>query len=1037
MQTVLSSLTDGEGGICKLLTQVGALLWAATYLIVLVQCARQRTYGFPWPSLCLNLTWEFFLAWVCPSWQEHWESYCSQSTDNHLLVLRVWFFLDLLLFLQLLLFGRKEHSGIMERYFFGIVLGGLGLAFLVQETFVTHFTDDNAFSLAWIINLLMSVLFLKMFFERSGGRGLSLLAAWTKLLANVCMGACLGLFSPPPPPQNEEAFLVLLTTATVVADICYVILLHRRRRSGPPGGGSVVTRSALAATVLFCCATSSSFAASGGRLDGQVVDVQGEGIGGVTVTLEPAGLRQVTGPNGRYSFEGLEAGSYEVLLRLGENSLSATTDVAPEGAQFLETTVEWAISFPQTITVRAASRGPETRVAAPVAVTLVTEEAVERQAASGQVPRLLAFSAGVELSQSGLFDFNLNTRGFNGALNPRVLNLIDGRDPSIPGIGSQDWASVPFPLDDLERLELVRGPGSALYGAGAYNGVLDMTTREPRSSQGGQLRLTLGELDTRRADLRHAGRLGHDLYFKISGGYHKSEDFARPRVDSVEYRPDLLAREAIAPPLDGIKIAYGGFRLDKYFGSRGVTLETGTSEHEGWISVTEVGRTQQPEVERPWGRLRLTSPHWLAQVSYTSEKALGSFQLGSGGRLFLNGSRLSIDLQGDRLIADGRGRLLGGLSGSREELDSADRTGTQTIFSEAEKADRQSVYGQAEYDLLANVKAAVAARWDGGDLHDPRLSPRGSLVYAPSPRHTLRVSYGSGFKSPAFSEVFLRVPVTAPLDLSALEAALAPGLGGVPLGFQDIPILAIGNKEIKPEKITGLELGYNGIFGRNVWLTLDLYRNRLEDFATDLLSQAGTSLGRLNRSFGPYAPPQGLSPEAAAAVLAALANALPPELFASLSNDADGSPILVLLSSTNSGRVLTEGAELGLSWQVRDWLLELNYSYFDFRVEEQAPESPLTPNTPRNRYALAVSRTGAAWSGSLGFRWVEGFDWASGIFAGPVPSFGVADLAVSYHFRSGWEAGIDISNLLDDGHYEIFGGDLLRRRALASLSWSW
>ena len=68
-------------------------------------------------------------------------------------------------------------------------------------------------------------------------------------------------------------------------------------------------------------------------------------------------------------------------------------------------------------------------------------------------------------------------RGFNSSLNRRILTLIDGRDPSVPFLGSQEWAAVSFPMDELATVELVRGPGSALYGANAFSGVLNMTTR--------------------------------------------------------------------------------------------------------------------------------------------------------------------------------------------------------------------------------------------------------------------------------------------------------------------------------------------------------------------------------------------------------------------------------------------------------------------------------------------------------------------------------------------------------------------------------
>jgi outer membrane receptor protein involved in Fe transport len=68
---------------------------------------------------------------------------------------------------------------------------------------------------------------------------------------------------------------------------------------------------------------------------------------------------------------------------------------------------------------------------------------------------------------------------------------------------------------------------------------------------------------------------------------------------------------------------------------------------------------------------------------------------------------------------------------------------------------------------------------------------------------------------------------------------------------------------------------------------------------------------------------------------------------------------------------------------------------------------------------------------------VEGFEWRSGIFAGKVPSYEIVDLTFNAEIRKGWRAGASITNALDDEHFEVYGGDLLRRRALAYLAFDW
>ena len=117
-------------------------------------------------------------------------------------------------------------------------------------------------------------------------------------------------------------------------------------------------------------------------------------------------------------------------------------------------------------------------------------------------------------------------------------------------------------------------------------------------------------------------------------------------------------------------------------------------------------------------------------------------------------------------------------------------------------------------------------------------------------------------------------------------------------------------------------------------------------------------------------------------------------------------------------------------------MLSGSYNHFDFTVEEDAPESPLVPNAPRNQFAMSVSYTGSRYDGALRYRHVAGFAWATGIFAGPVPSYDVVDLTFGVKVSEAWSVGVDASNALDNVHYEVFGGDLLRRRALVSLTYS-
>ncbi len=132
-------------------------------------------------------------------------------------------------------------------------------------------------------------------------------------------------------------------------------------------------------------------------------------------------------------------------------------------------------------------------------------------------------SLGADFFWSSLGDLKLNTRGFSSSLNRRVLVLLDGRDAADAMMAAQGWHAIPFVVHDIATIELVRGPGSALHGVNAYNGVLSITTKKPRLSLGGDLILAGGELGAALAQARCAVSLGNDWYLKVWGGHERRE----------------------------------------------------------------------------------------------------------------------------------------------------------------------------------------------------------------------------------------------------------------------------------------------------------------------------------------------------------------------------------------------------------------------------------------------------------------------------------------------------------------------------------
>ena len=173
-------------------------------------------------------------------------------------------------------------------------------------------------------------------------------------------------------------------------------------------------------------------------------------------------------------------------------------------------------------------------------------------------------------------------------------------------------------------------------------------------------------------------------------------------------------------------------------------------------------------------------------------------------------------------------------------------------------------------------------------------------------------------------------------------------------------------------------------------------------------------------------------------MLATLRAALPPPLFAIMSNDLDGSPIFAAASYTNLAGATLQGAEFSARYFAgRSFSADVGYAALRFTPDQQLTDPLVTANAPPHKVTAGLTLTSARFSASLRSRWSDAFFWNGGVFRGSVPAAFVVDLNGQYVLGRRTAIQVNIANLLDNEHYEIFGGDVLQRRALVSVVQSW
>ncbi|HEY4648961.1 MAG TPA: TonB-dependent receptor, partial [Gemmatimonadales bacterium] len=602
----------------------------------------------------------------------------------------------------------------------------------------------------------------------------------------------------------------------------------------------------------------------------------------VEVTVQNTGQSTVTGPDGRYTLRRVPEGAQTIVFRwLGYKPTIVQTNVEADKSVTVDVGLE-PVPVPLTeLVVSTASRAPERIVEAPAAISVVDPQVLQNTSITGQAPLALQTVPGVDVVQSGVNDFNVNARGFNSTLNRRVLVLQDGRDLSIAFLGAQEWNGMTQPLEDLGRLEMVRGPGSALYGANAFSGVINIVTPEAREIAGTKLTIGGGELETIRGDLRQAGVFGGDRFgYRVNFGGSKSDTYSRSRTlndgtslqkeyaDATD-QPVGLARE-VAPlngqskdPITGEPIGdraslqnlYGSSRLDYYLNNGSVlTADGGVAEVRNEVFVTGIGRVQVPKAVKPYGRLAYAAEHtnifgfWNSRTSIDPQIALSS-----GAPLEERSDIFHIEGQQNWSFMGDKGRVVYGASYRNTKVNTS---GTlMNLINDNRSDDYYSGYGQVEYKITPQVKIVGAARVDDGSLFDTQFSPKGALVFTPAENHSFRFSVNRAFQTPNYSEFYLQAPAAAPAAGPAqieggieqyytqVQASLPPpALAGLnlhpslPWNFSaQTPVLALGNANLDVETVLGWELGYKGSLSNSLYFTADFYLNKMDNFVTDLL----------------------------------------------------------------------------------------------------------------------------------------------------------------------------------------------------------
>jgi outer membrane receptor for ferrienterochelin and colicins len=519
------------------------------------------------------------------------------------------------------------------------------------------------------------------------------------------------------------------------------------------------------------------------RVQGIDSPVPGAVIQVVSATGSQIGS-SLTNQSGRYLITNIPPGSYSVTATMtGYQAarVDGVTVAAGQAATANLSLVTQAIELDRMVIT--ASRRPERALDAPARVEVVsTREIAERPAASPA--EHLRNTPGVDIASTGLQSTNVVARGFNNIFSGALHTLTDHRIAGVPSLRVNLLHFVPSVNEDLERMEVVLGPGAALYGPNTANGVLHLLTKSPLTYQGTVVTTAAGERNLLHTTFRTAHLVGEDFGFKVSGQYLVGNEWQYvDRAETIErdkfasnlafHRADLMRSAGIDQAEADRRISRIGardFDIERYSGEARADwrirpdwttiLSAGLNHSASGIELTGLGAGQAQDWRTTYVQARTNWNRFFAQAYVNANDAGSTFLLRNGApivdrsKLYVAqvqhgtslGERQNFTYGADYLFTDPQTE--GTINGIYEDNDDTQEFGA---------------YLQSETRLTERFDLVLAGRVDTHSaLPEAIFSPRAAVVFKPTQDQAFRVTYNRAFSTPSSLTQFLDLGSSIP-----------------------------------------------------------------------------------------------------------------------------------------------------------------------------------------------------------------------------------------------------------------------------------
>ena len=672
-------------------------------------------------------------------------------------------------------------------------------------------------------------------------------------------------------------------------------------------------------------------------------------------------------------------------------------------------------TYEETVVV-TATKVETALVNAPATVSVITAATIQASPSQSYADLLRAVP-GMNVSQTSARDINLTSRGATSTLSTSQLALLDGRSIYLDFFGFVAWDFLPVNLAEVKQIEVIRGPASAIWGANALTGVVNIITKSPRELQGSSFGLGFGGFDRTvggnemsagtlfYVNGTHAAAPNDRWSYKISAGAYTQDAYARPSgtVPNAFNTPyPAFPNTGTTQPKFDARVDY-----DAEDGSR-LIIAGGLAGTEGIIH-TGIGPfdIQSGSVlgyaKANWSRGALRVNGFVNLLDGQAP-ALLSVDAGTGRPVEFSFDTQTYDVEFGNVQTIGTTHVIsygGNLRRNTFDLSIAPRGNSRT---------EGGAYLQDEIFLSDHFRWLIGGRVDKFSvLEDPVFSPRTTFMFKPANAHTFRVSYNRAYRSPSLTNNFLELTIVNQINLGLIN----PALSGVLYNF---PVQAVGNEDLVETSLNAYEVGYTGIINNRATVTAAFYVNESKNDI--FFTQVGSYTAANPPSRWPL-PPAVLN-------LLIAGNAFGP-----------GNGLPSQFSYRNLGKVRDKGVELGVDVGINEHVgAYVNYSFQAEPVPTGFDLSEL--NLPaKNRFNAGFNVDYGRYLANVSLSFTDDAFWQDVLdarFHGPTEAFTIVNAGFGVRWAGDRvTTAIKITNLGNVDMQQHVFGDILKRQIAGEL----